>query len=259
MSDDGGRVFFDTPDPLVSRDANGATDVYEWTPSGVALISSGRSHDGSFLLDNGPNGNDVFFTTTEGLDPGDRDESYDVYDARVGGGFKKVDQAAPCVDDSCQGALSKAPPTPASGSTVFSGAGNQHLTRPDATPTKAKLKLTSRRVIGSTLKVTATITGPGRVSVTGNGLRSLTKSYAESGTFAVKVPLTAKAKRALKAKHRLKLSVRVGLHRSSGRRRLSRSSSPPRPRESSCPGVSPCVPVSPSPAVAAACSPLGWR
>jgi hypothetical protein len=216
MSDDGNRVFFDSPDALVSRDTNGRRDVYEWTPSGLLLISSGRSGQDSFLLDNSANGNDVFFATSEDLDAGDRDGTYDVYDARVGGGFK-IDQAAPCTDDGCQGALSGTPPTPPSGSANFSGAGNEHPTRADAkTTTSAKLKLGSRRVAGNMLEVTVTVTGSGRASVTGSGLNSTKKSYIRSGTFTLKAPLTTKAKQWLKARRRLKLSVRVGFTPKSG-------------------------------------------
>jgi hypothetical protein len=215
MSDDGRRVFFDTPASLVSRDANGRRDVYEWTKDGLSLISSGRSQQDSIFMDNSADGDDVFFATSEGLDPVDADGEYDVYDARVGGGFAKAVVAAPCTGDGCQGAVSGAAATPTPGSAVFSGAGDEHVIRPDVAAV-AKLKLGSRRVLGSMLEVTATVTGSGRVSVTGNGLRSVTKSYTKSGTLTLKVPLTVKAKRLLKAKRRLKLSVRVGLTPKSG-------------------------------------------
>jgi hypothetical protein len=216
MSDDGNRVFFESPDALVSRDANGRRDVYEWTPSGVSLISSGRSGFDSLLLDNSANGDDVFFATAEGLEPDDRDLSYDVYDARVGGGFKKIGVAAPCVDDACQGPPSRAPSTPASGSTVFSAADDEQPTRADAATRAARLSLGSRRVIAGMLEVKVTITGPGRVAITANGLRGVAKSYTKAGTFVVKVPLTAKARRVVKAKHRFRLSVRVGFSPKSG-------------------------------------------
>jgi hypothetical protein len=32
---DGGRVFFDSYDPLVPKDVNGKQDVYEWEADGV--------------------------------------------------------------------------------------------------------------------------------------------------------------------------------------------------------------------------------
>jgi hypothetical protein len=210
LSDDGGRVFFDSPNSLVPRDTNGNhRDVYEWTPSGLSLISSGRSKDNSFFLDSSANGNDVFFTTTEGLDPADTDGAYDVFDARVGGGFAQTRQVAPCEGDACQGGASGAPVSPAPGSARIAGAGDQEPTAA-ATKSPAKLKLVSAKVAKSTLALTVMTNRPGMVSVRGAGLRSLTKSYAKAGTFKLSVALSAPAKRSLKARHRLRLDIRVG-------------------------------------------------
>jgi hypothetical protein len=211
ISDDGGRVFFDSPDALVPSDANGRRDVYEWTPSGLSLISSGRSYDNSFLLDNGADGDDVFFATTEGLVAGDYDESYDVYDARVGGGFQKADVAAPCTADSCQGLPSASPSLPAVGTRSLSGSGgDQSSGADDRQVAKARLKLGIRKVVKGALEVTVTVTGPGRVSLAGRGLRSVRKSSAVKGTLTLRSPLTAKTKRALKSKRGVKRRVRVG-------------------------------------------------
>jgi hypothetical protein len=212
LSEDGRRVFFDTSDALVARDTNaGKRDVYEWTPGGVSLISSGRSQDDSFFLDNSADGDDVFFATAEGLAAGDTDGAYDVYDARVDGGFKKADQAAPCVGDACQGAASGAPSLQAPGSAAFSGPENQEAPTSTGKPTPtAKLKLGSHKLVERTLALTVTIARPGRVTVAGRGLRSVTRTYAGTGTFKIVVPLTATAKRSLTRKHRLRLSVRVG-------------------------------------------------
>jgi hypothetical protein len=100
IADEGGRVFFATAAKLVGRDVNGVFDVYEWEQAGVGscrseereggcvyLISSGVSSYGSFYLESDESGQNVFFTTRQGLVKGDTDESYDVYDARVNGGF----------------------------------------------------------------------------------------------------------------------------------------------------------------------------
>jgi hypothetical protein len=125
LSADGSRVFFDTPDPLVPRDANGQRDVYEWENGKVFLISSGTGNEGSDILDSSASGNDVFFTTSLGLVPGDRDTGYDVYDARVPRpGDNPPPSAVPCQGDVCQGppsvpSLLGVPP-----SAQFNGAGN---------------------------------------------------------------------------------------------------------------------------------------
>lgn len=138
VSSDGSRVFFDTTDPLVPQDANGTRDVYEWEaddsgtcrePAGcVYLISSGRSPEDSFYLDNSESGNDVFFVTTYGISAADTDHAYDVYDARVPRiGDTLAPSAVPCERDACQ----SAPPVPEllapPASATFDGAGNLTL------------------------------------------------------------------------------------------------------------------------------------
>jgi hypothetical protein len=112
VSPDARRVFFDSPDALVPSDLNGKVDVYEWSDGALSLISSGHSDFNSYLLDTSTSGDDVFFATAEGLDPADTDRTYDVYDARVGGGFE---QARAVV---CGGAECQPPPSPPPGSSI---------------------------------------------------------------------------------------------------------------------------------------------
>jgi hypothetical protein len=215
LTEDAGRVFFDTPDGLVTRDTNGKRDVYEWTRDATVLISSGRSQDDSFFLDNGANGDDVFFATAEGLDAGDTDGGYDVYDARVRGGFARVEQAAPCLSDACQGGVLRPAAVPMPGSRRAGGPGDQEPT-PAAPLGSAKLKLGSRRLVKGVVEVSVRIARAGRVTVLGSGLRGVSKRYAKPGTFRIAVALSAMAKRSLKAGHRLKLSVRIGFTPSPG-------------------------------------------
>jgi Tol biopolymer transport system component len=132
ISDDGGRVFFDSSEPLVPQDTNGVQDVYEWERDGtgscrqaagcIYLISGSLSSDESELIDASASGDDVFFTTRGQLVPRDRNEKVDLYDARVNGGFPESSLA--CTGTGCQG-VPPAPPvfaTPAS--MTFSGLGN---------------------------------------------------------------------------------------------------------------------------------------
>ena len=113
---DSGRLFFDSPDALVSQDTNSKEDVYEYEPEGVprgrhectsssvtfsarsegcaGLISSGRSSSESAFLDASETGGegehgeglqegggDVFFLTAAKLVPQDTESSFDAYDA----------------------------------------------------------------------------------------------------------------------------------------------------------------------------------
>jgi hypothetical protein len=128
LSDDGNRVFFDTDESLVEEDTNGVVDVYEYDiPSAeVHLISGGIDHAPSYLMDASADGSDVLFVTRAQLAGWDDDDAYDLYDARVAGGFANPPaQTAPCKGESCRGGGAPVvPATTAPGSTSLVGPGN---------------------------------------------------------------------------------------------------------------------------------------
>jgi hypothetical protein len=102
---DDGRVFFDTANALNSRDINGKRDVYEWHDGALRLISPGTAGTVAQLADVTSDGRDVLFTTSERLVGQDRDDSRDMYTARVGGGLASQRGAPdphPCDGDACQ-------------------------------------------------------------------------------------------------------------------------------------------------------------
>jgi hypothetical protein len=134
LSVDGSRVFFDSADALAIQDTNNRPDVYGWEAPGagtctrdggcVGLISSGRSGEASSFVDASADGSDVFFLTDSSLyplDPG----SFDLYDAREGGGFAPPETPIPCNGDACQ-ALPPTPEDPTPG-TLVPNAGNPPL------------------------------------------------------------------------------------------------------------------------------------
>jgi hypothetical protein len=127
LSDDGRRVFFSTAEALVPEDTNGKFDGYEYDvqQGAVHLISSGTDKFDSFFLDASADGHDVYFVTRERLVGWDRDNAYDMYDARVDGGFPEP-PAPPleCSGDACQGGALAPAVTPLLGSPAFHGAGN---------------------------------------------------------------------------------------------------------------------------------------
>jgi DNA-binding beta-propeller fold protein YncE len=131
----GARVFFATAAKLVSRDVNGVGDVYEWERAGtgscrteereggcVYLISSGTSPTPSFYLDNDEEGENVFFATKQSLVGGNTEESYDVYDARVHGGFPQSAPPAECASSCRPPGVPPALPAPLS--TALGPSGN---------------------------------------------------------------------------------------------------------------------------------------
>lgn len=160
---DGGRLFFNSADALVSADANGTQDIYQYEPpSGggeepagdactassptygpasqgcVSLVSSGTSTEESAFLDASESGKDVFFLTAGQLSRRDADTSFDVYDARVGGGEAEPVKPVECEGDGCQ--QPAAPPNdPTPGSLTFHGAGNLEA-EPPARCRRGKVK-----------------------------------------------------------------------------------------------------------------------
>ncbi len=156
LSADGERVFFQTPDALLPGDHNTpgcryleglqgliptCVDVYEWESPGVPggtctkaevnggclyLLSTGNSADRADLVDASADGSNVFIATSSPLVPVDRDQLYDLYDVRSGGGLAAqfANPATACGNEECRLAatLPNAPPSP--GSSSFVGSGN---------------------------------------------------------------------------------------------------------------------------------------
>jgi hypothetical protein len=134
LSADGSRAFFDSGDSLAIQDTNSRSDVYEWEAPGagtctrelgcLGLISSGRSGADSSFIDASADGSDAFFLTDSSLyplDPG----SFDLYDARVDGGFAPPPNTIPCNGDACQ-SLPALPEDPTPG-TLLPNSGNPPL------------------------------------------------------------------------------------------------------------------------------------
>jgi hypothetical protein len=139
LSASGNRIFFESPDPLVSADTNGVDDVYEWEAEGtgscgsatqnggcIYLLSTGTSPDPSYFGDADEEGENVFFFTSQGLVPQDQDQLVDVYDARVEGGLPSQYPTAgvTCSGEACRGEPSNTPGAQAPGSLSPIAAGN---------------------------------------------------------------------------------------------------------------------------------------
>lgn len=168
---DEGRLFFNSPDELVSQATNGLANVYEYEPAGVGscealsvtfsersggcvgMISSGSSGEESAFVGASENGDDVFFLSSAQLTlKATTGSALDVYDAHVCSALAPcpVEAAAPPPCDT--EATCKAAPTPqptifgAGPSETFSGPGNPgggepnqpHTVKAKAKPAKCK-------------------------------------------------------------------------------------------------------------------------
>jgi hypothetical protein len=131
-----GRLFFDSDDAILPRDTNGVEDVYEYEGGEPSLISNGSGAYSSSFADASADGDDVFFVTRDRLVAGEIDESADLYDARIDGGFEEPAASVPCSGEGCHGASPAAPSfsTPSSMSIASDG----NLTPPPALVEKPK-------------------------------------------------------------------------------------------------------------------------
>jgi hypothetical protein len=121
-----------------------------WENGTVYLISSGSSARNSYYLDSSSSGGDVFLATQDGLVPGDTDDAYDVYDARIPQpGDALPAQPSLCQGSACQGPPSAPVPTAAPASATFSGLGNltavAESPKQTITPKKSKKKVKRKR------------------------------------------------------------------------------------------------------------------
>jgi hypothetical protein len=157
ISDDGSRIFFDGAVPLVPQDTNGEVDAYEWERAGAGtctltdgclyLLTGGKSDDGSFVIEASASGDDAFVLSRAQLVEADRNENYDVYDARVDGA--RATAAPACTGAGCQG-VPPAPPIFATPSSVtFEGVGN--FAAPAASAVKPK-SLTKAQMLAKALR-----------------------------------------------------------------------------------------------------------
>ena len=179
LSEDGGRVFFQSEEALLPSDTNHTTDVYEWEADGegscqtdtqddgcVYLISSGSSTEQSYFGDASANGDDVFFFTRQALTASDTDNNVDVYDARVDGQEPPACNPAeeecekktepPCeTAEECKPPPSEPPAKPYPATAAFTGPGNLTPSLTEETPVKktiVKKKLSNAQKLAAALK-----------------------------------------------------------------------------------------------------------
>ncbi len=109
VSDDGSTVMFISGGALTSKveTAEGVTSVYEYHSGGsiddgaVYLLSDGVNTRNALSNGLDASGQDAFFATADSLLLQDVDTQYDIYDARIDGGFPTPDPPAGCVGEAC--------------------------------------------------------------------------------------------------------------------------------------------------------------
>jgi len=153
ISDEGGRVFFASAEPLLPRAEDGELNVFEWERDGtgscryergcIYLISTGSSSAPSTFIGASASGNDVFIITKSQLVSADKNEYNDIYDARVGA--TEAPPSPQCTGTGCQGAPATPPIFATPASVTFNGAGNLLPAAKPGSEIKAKPKKKSKQ------------------------------------------------------------------------------------------------------------------
>ncbi len=203
---DEGELYFDTGNPLLAEDHNATSDVYQYHDGNLTLISPGDGPYTARFADATPDGSDVFFTTDEGILPGDTDRGMDVYDARVGGGFPESGTTTgECEGEACKATIGRPPDleTPKGGE----GAG----AAPFAIGKLQPLSSADRKKLakGGTARLRLTVSRPGTVTVTGKKVDSSPVKAKMAGAIRVPFSLSKTAMTELRDKGKLKVKLSV--------------------------------------------------
>lgn len=212
-----GLLFFDTAARLISADHNGSRDVYSYQDGKLSLISPGDGNFTARFADATPDGSVVYFTTDQGLVGRDTDKMVDVYASRVGPVFdQSATSLAECTDEACQGSIPSPPAASNLGSNASRGAGD-----PAAATISGVRKLSSSDLStlakGGKARLKLTVSGPGKVSVTGKArvgkksrkVVSASAKAGKAGPVSVPFGLSKAGLSALKSKGSLTVTLTV--------------------------------------------------
>jgi hypothetical protein len=212
---DAGEVFFTSPDALLTEDVNGNDDAYAFRDGEWRLISRGKVGTKSRFQDATPDGKTLFFATTDAIADTDVDNSYDMYMTRRGAGFPSAGGPVgkPCAGADCRDPFSPAGPLPLAGSVSFAGPGNVAA---GARASKVRVSRV-KAIVGSVGTLRVRVSGKGRLTATGAGLRRVSRSTSKAGVYTVRVSLTAKARKALRKSKSVRRKAKLTFRSSDGR------------------------------------------
>ncbi len=211
LSSDGRWLLFDSPDRLTAGDTNDVRDVYLWDRDGapdgeLQLVTSGLGTMPSYAVDLDPTGRNAFFTTREGLVPADQNGNYNVYTARIGGGFPGPPNES-CVGEACRPPVIPDPPRGPIGSSVLGAAPvGPKVGVQQGTP---KFRVRSVQTSARRLTVRVDTPGEGKIRVSGKQVRTTNRTAKRATTYKLRVPLSSSARRRVARGNTVKVRLQV--------------------------------------------------
>jgi DNA-binding beta-propeller fold protein YncE len=209
IDENGERAWFTTTERLVPEDQNEAEDVYEWDAGQIYLVSGGAGSTAAQFAGGSANGASVLFRTTRTMLPADRDGGeYDVYAARLGGGFTESQPGPECPQEPCQRQPAGSAPA-VSPATARGGERKHGRIRITGLPKNLVAKI----IDSGRTSLTVHAPAAGLVAVEGRAGKALVASgragATRAGSVSVVLAWTAKARAALSGGAKLKVRLRV--------------------------------------------------
>jgi len=213
-----GTTFFTTSSQLVPADDNKSRDVYAEHDGEWRLISRATQGTSARFLEATDDGKTVFFSTNDAIVPTDTDNSVDVYMTREGAGYPYTPPPVPPVCAGIESCHAGVPPTPtqsSAGSSAFEGRGNE---QPRSRKGGGKVTVAKAKpAVGSTGALQVKAPGKGKLTITGPGVKKVTKSVSKAGTYTVKVNLTPGAAKDLERSGQAQKTLKVSFKPSQGK------------------------------------------
>jgi hypothetical protein len=183
LSDDGGRLFFQSSDTLIPQAQSAQANVFEYAGGEVHLLSPG---DGSpaVLLGASSGGDDVFIASFQELSPQGQGSVFAIYDARVDAQVPVPGEPAGCQGEGCRGAGSTVPGEVDAGSATFEA------------PARISAPL-SKNIKGPKAQLRVIVPGSGSLLVSGRGFAAVKKQPTKGGSVSFTLSLGKEAQRKL--------------------------------------------------------------
>jgi hypothetical protein len=205
---DSGQVFFDTRSHLLEAARNGVSNVYEYEEHQLHLLSSGTAEAPSYFYEASSDGGDVYLITAQALTPGSNSVELTIFDTKVDGGFPAPSQSIsePCEGESCSGPQTPGAKPPVNATEAFTGPGNLEVS---TSLSSAAIKLSKAAVIDGRKRVSVkvTVSSGGKIVVKIMGGRTVTRTVAKAGTYALQLTTTSAERSTLRRHRRLTMSV----------------------------------------------------
>ncbi len=202
LSDDGGRLFFQSADAVLPAAQSAVANVYQYSGGEVDLLTPGEGSP-AVLLGASASGDDVFIASFEELSPQGQGKDFAIYDARVGAVVPVAGESAACQGEGCRGPSS--PPAPEL------GAGSAGFEAPSKVAAPEALSVAADRV---RLRVIAP--GPGELHVGGRGFAPFKRNTAAAGSVAFTLTLRPGADRKRKRFHIFRTEAEVTFRSAAG-------------------------------------------